>query len=525
MQIREARESDVPAIREIFRAVYGDEYPYHGFFDEWWLKRSVFTDDILMLVAEDDSGRAIGTASVVFDVGAHSDLTGEFGRLAVIPDARKTGAGRKLMEARLAYVQNRLHVGIVENRCTHEFSQRISIAHGFAPVGFLPMKHLLKGRESVALFARFFGGALGLRKNHPRIVPEGRAIAALAMSNCGIEFDAIVDEGSTSYSSETSFITEELAADDFPSLLRIERGRIRNREVFGPMRLQYGFFKLSARRATYLVARSHETSHEVAGAIGYIRDDEEKAVRVFELISPDDSSARFLFEELLRRARLEWNTAFVEVDVSAHAPRMQRTLVELGFIPAAYLPAGVFHEVERLDVIKMILLLVPLDTGTLALTESVRALADQVMKNFHTQAVAPRIAGIVRSNRIFQGLSNEQILRVAGLCAVEYLEPGSVLFNRGDEPESVILILDGSIHVTQGNMEATLGPGEILGEVSALTGQPHSGQATVQLKSTAAVLTRDDFRDLCRLRPDIGLVLYKNVAVSLSERLRRANER
>jgi hypothetical protein len=37
--------------------------------------------------------------------------------------------------------------------------------------------------------------------------------------------------------------------------------------------------------------------------------------------------------------------------VSAHAPRMQRTLIELGFLPVAYLPALVFHDVERLDVV------------------------------------------------------------------------------------------------------------------------------------------------------------------------------
>ena len=49
----------------------------------------------------------------------------------------------------------------------------------------------------------------------------------------------------------------------------------------------------------------------------------------------------------------------IEVDVSAYAPRMQRTLVELGFLPVAYLPALVFHEVERLDVVKMVRLLDP----------------------------------------------------------------------------------------------------------------------------------------------------------------------
>ena len=84
IRIREAREEDVGQIREIFLAVYGTDYPHRELYDELWLKRSVFTDDALILVAEDqDAGRVVGTASVLFDFGAHSDLVGEFGRLAV----------------------------------------------------------------------------------------------------------------------------------------------------------------------------------------------------------------------------------------------------------------------------------------------------------------------------------------------------------------------------------------------------------------------------------------------------------
>ena len=47
--VREAREEDVSGIRDIFMAVYGDDYPYSYFLDPTWLKRSVFSDDILLL--------------------------------------------------------------------------------------------------------------------------------------------------------------------------------------------------------------------------------------------------------------------------------------------------------------------------------------------------------------------------------------------------------------------------------------------------------------------------------------------
>lgn len=51
--VREAREEDIAAISEIFMIVYGGDYPHRNFLDETWLKRSIFNDDVLLLVAED----------------------------------------------------------------------------------------------------------------------------------------------------------------------------------------------------------------------------------------------------------------------------------------------------------------------------------------------------------------------------------------------------------------------------------------------------------------------------------------
>lgn len=530
--VREARETDVPAIRDIFETVYRGDYPHREFFDDAWLKRSVFADDILVLVAEDeDDGRVLGTASVVFDAGVHSDLLGEMGRLAVHPEARSRGIGRLLMRKRVEAIEDRLHVGIVRNRTVHSASQRISEAFGFTPVGFLPLHSLFRRRESSALYARHFGVALQLRRNNPRVVAEAHALAQLALQGCGLPGDAIQDEVAAPHPHVDGFEVETLSAEGLPALLRIERGRVRRRRVFGPARLQYGTFMLEAKSATYLIAREPAAGAghgPVAGAVGFIHDQSERTVRIFELITRGDEAVRFLLDELTARCLRDWDVDYAEIDVSAHGPRLQRTLLELGFLPAAYVPAMVFHEVERLDVVRFVRLFVPPELGPLDLTPATRAIADRVLPAFKEQAVLPTLAAAMGHLALFDGLTDEQARRLAGACDVQEFREGEPLFTEGDPPDRLFLLVDGTVRVALGSPArevAEVGAGESLGEMAVLTGEPHSASATAGARVLAACLTREALERLGRRRPDIGIALYRNLAVSLGRKLLRTDER
>jgi GNAT superfamily N-acetyltransferase len=525
IRVREACEEDVGQIREVFLAVYGTDYPHRELYDELWLKRSVFTDDVLILVAEDtESERVIGTASVLFDFGAHSDLVGEFGRLAVHPDYRRLKVGNLLMEKRLEAIRNRLHVGLVVARTVHPYAQRISASHGFIATGFLPLKHSFRHRESFALLARYFGDVLTLRRNNPRIIPEAYALANLVMSQPPLAQDFIVDEDSASYPVGGDYRLEQLQAEGYPALLRIERGRVRNREIFGPMRLDYGFFKLQARQTRYFLARS---GGQIVGAVGYTMDQVEHTVRVFELIALADDVVRFLLGELERKCRQEMGIDYIEVDVSAYAPRMQRTLLELNFLPVAYVPAMVFYQVERLDILKMVRLNRLQDLGPLGLTEPVQAVADVVMRGFSTCVIAPRMAQAIREVPLFHGMNSEQAIRLAGVCTVREIRTGERLFVQHDPADRLYLVFKGQVAISGGSPPATIGTvraGETCGEVSLLSARPHSATATAEGQVEAAELLQRDLADLIRRRPDIGVIIYRNIAVGLGDKLMRFSD-
>jgi GNAT superfamily N-acetyltransferase len=521
--VREAGARDVAAIRDVFLACYGTDYSDPRYYEDQLLTRYVYSDDVVVLVAEDtQTGKVVGTASVILAVGAYADLVGEFGRLAVHPSARRQGVGRMLMQERLRRVCDRLQIGVIEARVSHPYSLRIAEDHQFSVVGFLPLKWLLGRRESLALLVRHFGNALELRTNHPRVIPEVYPLAHLAMTHCRLTPDAIVDEDAPAYPPGGAFDVQELTTEGYASLLRIERGRVRHREIFGPMRLHYGLFMLQARRSRYLIARE---GGRIAGAVGFTLDPVEKAVRVFELISLHDEVIRFLLSDLERACREKWGVCYVEVDVSAYAPRMQRTLLELGFLPVAYVPALVFHDVERLDVVKMARLLVPPDVDTGGLTPRCREVADLVLRRFRSRSVLPQIAHAVQELALFGGLDGEQVNRLAGACTLSAFEPGEVIFREGQEGQEMHLVLRGEVTIAVAGSTTPVGAvrkGECLGEMSLLTAAAHSATATARSRVETAVLGHRDLAELIRLRPDIGLHIYRNLAVGMGEKLKRS---
>lgn len=523
--VRTADEHDVGAIRQLFLTTYGQCYPYRKFFDENWLLRSILGDDMVVLVAEEKATqRLLGTASIIIDVSAHSDLAGELGRLAVAHDARSRGLGHLLMEGRLRSIGDRLHVAFVENRTVHHHSQRVSIAAQFRPVGFLPNKHMVQSRESVGLYVRHFGPALSLRKNHPRIVPEVHRLASAALASLGMANDLIVDEVSPAYAARGSFVADTMTSAGLPALLRIERGRVHRREIFGPIRLHYGLFKLAVHHATYLLARD-ETAQggAVAGGVGWVFDPIEQGARIFEVVARADETIRFLLEQAVARIEAE-GAQYLEVDVSADAPRMQRTLVELGFVPAAYIPAMVFADVERLDIVRMVKLFGSADIAAPDLVPDARPFFDLIRDSLRQTHVLPEIQNAIFALPLFAGLDAGQSRRLAAAMRTGRIDEGATLFETGQPATALHVLLSGEVSIARGDrVLGIIGSGDVVGERGLLAGGQHRSTARARSELRVATLDAEALALLSRQRPDIALVLYRNLACGLGQKLDGAN--
>jgi CRP/FNR family transcriptional regulator, cyclic AMP receptor protein len=103
---------------------------------------------------------------------------------------------------------------------------------------------------------------------------------------------------------------------------------------------------------------------------------------------------------------------------------------------------------------------------------------------------------------------------------------GQVLFFEGDPGGSVIALRNGRVKVSVQTLHgrelllAIKGPGELLGEMSALDGRPRSATATAMEAAQGLVMSASVFQEFINEHPRIALRLLK----ALSAELRSADE-
>ena len=525
MEITLADEKDVQQIMKLFVKIYGKDYPFKKFYDTVWLTKSIYSDDNLFIVAK-DKNRIIGTGSVFLTAGGFSDLIGEFGRLVVDPDHSKKGAGTEIMTGLMDSVSKMIQFGFAECRVVHSGAQKITQRCGFFPTGFEPNKYQFENRrESVIFVTRLFEPALSLRRNNPRVIASIYPMAAKSMQNLGLPVDLIVEDEVEGYPMEKSFETAELQSAGVSPLLRIERGRIKNPEVFGNLSLSYGFFKIATDQAHYLVAKEKGVT---LGAIGFTIDNIDKKVKVLELIEFDDEVKGFLLSTLVKMAPEKYGALYIEMDVSAYSPRMQKTLDILGFVPVAYCPSMVFRGVERLDVVRMAKLNFPPDVIDLKLTDMSKDIFKLAMKDLEIKKKGMEITEITRKSDIFKGLSDGELSQLAQICKMVSYPAGKTICEEGECGSEIFVLAEGKATVLgkrTGKGISKIGSisqGEIFGEMAIIEDLPRTATLKTDVNSKLVVIDRFELDNLMNRNSHLGKIVMRNMAQGLSRKLRRS---
>jgi CRP/FNR family cyclic AMP-dependent transcriptional regulator len=117
-------------------------------------------------------------------------------------------------------------------------------------------------------------------------------------------------------------------------------------------------------------------------------------------------------------------------------------------------------------------------------------------------------------------LAADERADLEALGSVRRYRRGDVLFHQGDDAGAVLVLLGGHVKAAMLNdgrevILAFPGPGELLGELSAVDGEPRSGTVRAVDDIEALVIPGSAFRAFLEHRPRIALVLLRSVAARL----------
>ena len=134
---------------------------------------------------------------------------------------------------------------------------------------------------------------------------------------------------------------------------------------------------------------------------------------------------------------------------------------------------------------------------------------------------------VIAKTRTCRYMSREHLQDFLDSGSLHQLDAGTRLFGQGDPGESMFVILSGGVSIVKvdkGGAEQTLtslGPGEIVGEMSMVDCQPRSAKAVVFADATLFEMSRKQLVQLAKTRPDIASRLLFAVVETISVRLRQ----
>jgi CRP/FNR family cyclic AMP-dependent transcriptional regulator len=134
---------------------------------------------------------------------------------------------------------------------------------------------------------------------------------------------------------------------------------------------------------------------------------------------------------------------------------------------------------------------------------------------------------LLRSVPLFADLEEGELERFSHVAVPRSFPAGTRVFHEGDSSDACYIVSEGSFRVTREHSDgraitlATLGPGEIFGELAMLDGDTRSASAESITDGTLLALPANDVRSLLGRNPEIALKLV----AGLVRRLRAANMR
>ena len=138
----------------------------------------------------------------------------------------------------------------------------------------------------------------------------------------------------------------------------------------------------------------------------------------------------------------------------------------------------------------------------------------------------PDIARVTPKIELFASLNEEQIPHLAHVCNIRNFKAGEYIFKQEEVDPSAFILLEGIVNIQtqERHLVGEVKAGECLGEIALLTGRKHTMNAVAKNNVSTAEIPHEALHSLIQRRPDIGTVIYRNLALGLGQKLKRTDE-
>ena len=127
---------------------------------------------------------------------------------------------------------------------------------------------------------------------------------------------------------------------------------------------------------------------------------------------------------------------------------------------------------------------------------------------------------------LFSNMDAEELAELRSIMTERIFQPGQVCMNAGEPGNTFQIIEQGEVEIWLNDTEGkkvildVLGPGKFFGELSMISGETRSATATSAEQVTTLELSRDEFFDFLRRRPDAAI----DVLTELGDRLKHTDD-
>ncbi|MBI3099094.1 MAG: cyclic nucleotide-binding domain-containing protein [Planctomycetes bacterium] len=136
-----------------------------------------------------------------------------------------------------------------------------------------------------------------------------------------------------------------------------------------------------------------------------------------------------------------------------------------------------------------------------------------------------RLAELFRRLPVFHGVTDEEIERLLKICHSTTFLAGEAICAQGEPSDRMFICLAGEVEIRtdKAGVIHVMRPVEVFGEMGVVTEQPRSASAVAKTDCTLLMIHKRDFDVLILHSQRIGMVMLRNIAKALSQRLADAN--